>query len=56
LESASDLTPEKPPYRFEGECKILALLWKNSISKADAWVEDLHLLKRCRTKVLLSGV
>jgi hypothetical protein len=51
LESASNLLPEKVSYHFLGQPKILTLLWKFSIFKVDARVEDLKILKSCRTKV-----
>jgi hypothetical protein len=51
LESASNLLREKVPYHFVGQPKILTLLWKCSIFEADARVEDLKILKSCRTKV-----
>jgi hypothetical protein len=51
LESASNFLVEKVPYHFIGQAKILTLLWKSSIFKADARVEDLKFLKSCRTKV-----
>jgi hypothetical protein len=51
LESASNLLPEKVPYLFVGQPKILTLLRKFSIFKADARVEHLKILKICRTKV-----
>jgi hypothetical protein len=45
------LLPEKVPYPFVGQPKILTLLWKFSIFKADARVENLKVLKSCRMKV-----
>jgi hypothetical protein len=51
LESASNLLPEKVPYHFVGQTKNLTLLWNFKIFEADARVEDLKILKSCRTKV-----
>jgi hypothetical protein len=43
LESASNLLPEKVPYYFVGQPKVLILLCKFSIFKADARVEDINI-------------
>jgi hypothetical protein len=47
LESTRNILPEKVPYIFVGQ----PLLWKFSIFKADARMEDLKIFKSCKTKV-----
>jgi hypothetical protein len=48
LESVSNFLPEKVPYHFVGQPKILTLLWKFWIFKTNARVENLKIIRSCR--------